>query len=163
MKGSIIWTLLLACCAVCHGQDDMNTTCNVSVMLPPACKCPFYMIICSNAKLSSCPDFSMSDFSVGFIFLNGNNLLSLNNYTFVNFTQLRNLDLHSNQLSTLPSDILNANSYLDLFNIAKNPLTSLPSDLFTYQTRITSIQISNTLLLTLPESMFFNNTRLQTL
>ena len=82
---------------------------------------------------------------------------------FDGLTNLRELNLHDNQLSTLPAGLFGNLNALETLNLHDNQLSSLPTGLFDNLTNLTELSLHGNQLSTLPAGLFDNLTALGTL
>ena len=119
-------------------------------------------IVASVSGKTDCADITSTDLAgvtelifVGissFSSLRGSNLKSGD---FAGLTGLTLLNLHGNQLTTLPADIFSGLSALTTLTLNNNQLSTLPTEVFSGLTSLTTLNLSNNPLpASLPASLF---------
>ena len=117
------------------------------------------LIISKVSGKTNCADITTAELAgvteisfVGSNFLVGSNLKSGD---FAGLTGLITLNLHSNELTTLPADIFSGLSALETLRLDNNQLSSLPSGIFAGLTSLATLDLSeNPLPVSLPASLF---------
>ena len=117
------------------------------------------LIISKVSGKTNCADITTAELAgvtelsfVGSNFLVGSNLKSGD---FAGLTGLITLNLHSNELTTLPADIFSGLSALETLRLDNNQLSTLPSGGFSGLTSLTTLDLSeNPLPVSLPASLF---------
>ena len=105
----------------------------------------------TTAELAGVAELNFLGFSLSST-LRGSNLKSGD---FAGLTGLTNLNLDSNQLTTLPADIFSGLSALTSLRLDNNQLSSLPTGIFAGLTSLTTLNLSgNSLPTSLPASLF---------
>ena len=124
-------------------------------------------IVASVSGKTDCADITSTDLAgvtelifVGissFSSLRGSNLKSGD---FAGLTGLTLLNLHGNQLTTLPADIFSGLSALTTLTLNNNQLSTLPTEVFSGLTSLTTLNLSNNSLpASLPASLFADVSR----
>ena len=110
----------------------------------------------TTAELAGVAELNFLGFS-SFSSLIGSNLKSGD---FAGLTGLTNLNLDSNQLTTLPADIFSGLSALTTLTLNNNQLSTLPTGVFSGLTSLTTLNLSgNSLPTSLPASLFADVSR----
>ncbi len=73
---------------------------------------------------------------------------------FAGLTGLITLNLHSNELTTLPADIFSGLSALETLRLQNNQLSTFPTGVFSGLTSLTTLNLSNNPLTSLPTGIF---------
>jgi Leucine-rich repeat (LRR) protein len=97
------------------------------------------------------------------LYLTNINFTSLPHNIFNELTQLQILTLSDNKLSSLPHNIFNELTQLQGLNLSFNNFTSLPHNIFNSLTQLQGLNLSNNNLTLLPENIFNSLTQLQRL
>ena len=95
--------------------------------------------------------------------LDHNQLSSLPAGLFDNLTALETLHLHNNQLSSLPAGLFDNLTALETLHLHNNQLSSLPAGLFDNLTALETLDLDDNQLSSLPAGLFDNLTALQQL
>ncbi len=110
----------------------------------------------TTAELAGVTSLSFIGFS-SFSSLRGS---SLKSGDFAGLTGLTNLNLSSNEITTLPADIFSGLSALTRLELNNNQLSNLPSGIFAGLTSLTTLNLSeNSLPASLPASLFTDVSR----
>ena len=94
--------------------------------------------------------------------LHSNQLSSLPEDVFDGLNALENIQLHSNQLSSLPEDVFDGLNALENIQLHSNQLSSLPEDVFDGLNALTYLTLGYNQLSTLPDGIFEGLTALRT-
>ncbi|XP_072030530.1 uncharacterized protein [Amphiura filiformis] len=98
-----------------------------------------------------------------YLYLSGNQLISLENHLFNETRKLTLLWLFYNDLSVLPSELFKGLSNLEVLYLFGNQIISLESDLFNETTKLSSLSLSDNNLTVLPSGLFKGLTNLEKL
>ncbi|XP_067856090.1 leucine-rich repeat and transmembrane domain-containing protein 2 [Heptranchias perlo] len=119
---------------------------------PMHCSCKKYEADCSNRGLVTIPTDIPSN--IKSLSLSNNKLSTLPALTFTNFTTLEKLDLSSNYLDQLPSNVFDYISSLTDLNLRNNSIRSLDKNIFYKTTNLQRLDLSANGLSQIPLLLF---------